>query len=182
MKCLGSLEELVRWHQRLKPDLEVVDVYKMLFQSVFGIQHILHDKAKRYLEEELSTLEMQKSSDEPLIENISIDNVMVRVNLRPFKMRSLSSDKLFLAMVTSAKETRGTQKAFLKLWNRFKSLVEAGKLNFDRSSLGDFDRKVKKENYPPYHHSERYRKSYSPAYRVVKRKVFKKIFNMHVKE
>ena len=166
----------------MRPDLEVVDVYKMLFQSVFGIQHILHDKAKQYLEEELSTLEMQKFSDEPLIENISIDNVMVRVNLRPFKMRSLSSDKLFLAMVTSAKETRGTQKAFLKLWNRFKSLVEAGKLNFDRSILEDFDRKVKKENYPPYHHSERYRRSYRPTYRVIKREVFKRIFNMHTLE
>lgn len=162
----------------MRPDLEVVDVYKMLFQSVFGIQHILHDKAKRYLEEELSTLELQKSSDETLIENISVDNVMVRVNLRPFKMRGLSSDKLFLAMVTSAKEPKGTQKAFLKLWNQFRSLVEAGKLNFDRSSLEDFDEKVKKENYPPYHHSERYRRSYRPAYRVVKREVFKRIFNI----
>jgi len=178
VKCLDSLEELVRWHQRLRPDLEVVDVYKMLFQSVFGIQHILHDKAKQYLEEELPTLEMQKSSDEPLIENISVNNVMVRVNLRPFKMRGLSSDKLFLAMVTSAKEPKGTQKAFLKLWNRFKSLVEAGRLNFDRSSLEDFDKKVEKENYPLYHHSERYRKSYGPAYRVVKREVFKRIFNI----
>lgn len=175
---MGSLEELVRWHQRLRPDLEVVDVYKMLFQSVFGIQHILHDKAKRYLEEELSTLEMQKSSDEPLIENISVDNVMVRVNLRPFKMRGLSSDKLFLAMVTSVKEPKGTQKAFLKLWNRFKSLVEAGRLNFDRSSLEDFDKKVEEEKYPLCHHSERYRKLYRPAYRVVKREVFKRIFNI----
>jgi hypothetical protein len=178
VKRLSSLEELVRWHQRLRPDLQVIDVYKMLFQSVFGIQHILHNKAKRYLEEELSTLETQKSSDEPLIENISIDNVMVRVNLRPFKMRGLSSDKLFLAMVTSAKEPKGTQKAFLKLWNRFKSLVEACKLNFDESNLEDFDKKVKKENYPLYHHSERYRRSYKPAYRVVKREVFKKIFNI----
>ena len=175
---MGSLEELVRWHQRLRPDLEVVDVYKMLFQSVFGIKHILHDKAKRYLEEELSTLEMQKSSDESLIENISVDNVMVRVNLRPFKMRGLSSDKLFLAMVTSVKEPKGTQKAFLKLWNRFKSLVEAGRLNFDSSSLEDFDKKVEKENYPLYHHSERYRRSYRPAYRVVNREVFKRIFNI----
>lgn len=178
MQCLGSLEELVRWHQRLRPDLEVVDVYKMLFQSVFGIKHILHDKAKRHLEEELSTLEMNKSSDESLIENISVDNVMVRVNLRPFKMRGLSSDKLFSAMVTSAKETKGTQKAFLKLWNRFKSLVEAGRLSFDRSSLEDFDKRVKKENYPLYHHSERYRRSYNPAYRVVKREVFKRIFGI----
>jgi len=177
VKCLGSLEELIRWHQRLRPDLEVVDVYKMLFQSVFGIQHILHDKAKRYLEEELSTLEMQKSLDEPLIENISVDNVMVRVNLRPFKMRGLSSNKLFSAMVTSA-ESKGSQKAFLKLWNQFKSLVKTDRLNFDESSLEDFDKKVKKENYPPYHHSERYRRSYNPAYRVVKREVFKRIFNI----
>ena len=165
----------------MRPDLQVVDIYKMLFQSVFGIQHILHDKAKRYLQEELSTLKMLKSSDEPLIENISIDNVMVRVNLRPFRMRGLSSDKLFLAMIASAKEPMGTQEAFLKLWNRFKSLVEAGKLNFDESSLEDFDKKVKRENYPPYHHTERYRRSYRPAYRVVKREVFKKIFNIDLK-
>ena len=178
MKWLSSLEELVRWHQRLRPDLEVVDVYKMLFQSVFGIQHILHDKAKRYLERELSTLETQKSSDEPLIENISIDNVMVRVNLRPFKMGRLSSEKLFLVMATSAEEPKGTQKAFLKLWNQFKSLVEAGRLDFDESSLEDFDKKVEKENYPLYHHSEQYRRSYRPAYRVVKREVFKRIFRI----
>ena len=162
----------------MRPDLEMVDIYKMFFQSVFGIQHILHDKAKRYLEEELSTLEMQKSSDEPSIENISVDNVTVRVNLRPFKMRGLSSDKLFLAMVTSAKKPKGTQKAFSKLWNQFKSLVEAGRLNFDESSLEDFDKKVEKENYPLYHHSERYRRSYRPAYRVVNREVFRKIFNI----
>jgi len=172
------LEELVRWHQRLRPDLQVVDVYKMLFQSVFGIQHILRDKAKRYLEQELSTLETQKPSDETLIENISIDNEMVRVNLRPFRMQGLSSGKLFLAMATSAKEPKGTQKAFLKLWNRFKSLVEAGRLRFDESNLEDFDKNVKKENYPLYHHSEQYRRSYRPAYRVVKREVFKKIFNI----
>jgi hypothetical protein len=178
VKCLSSLEELIRWHQRLRPDLQVVDVYKMLFQSVFGIQHILHDKAKRYLEQELSTLETQKPYNEPLIENISIDNAMVRVNLRPFKMRGLSSEKLFSAMVTSAKEPKRTQKTFLKLWNRFKSQVEAGKLDFDESSLEDFDKKVKKENYPLYHHSERYRRSYSPAYRVVKKEVFKKIFSI----
>lgn len=178
MKCLGDLEELIRWHQKLRPKLEVADVYKMLYQSVFGIQHILHDKAKQYLEKELSTLDMSKLPDETLIENISVDNVMVRINLRPFKMQGLSSDKLFSAMITSAKETRRTQKAFLNLWNQFKSLVEAGRLNFDRSSLKDFDEKVKKENYPPCHHSERYRRSYSPAYRVVKKEVFQRIFNI----
>ena len=162
----------------LRPNLEVIDVYKMLFQSVFGIQHILHDRAKRYLEEELSTLETSKFSVEPLIENISIDNLMVRANLRPFKMQGLSSDKLFSAMVASAKEPKGTQETFLKLWNQFKSLVEANRLKFDKSSLENFDKRVKKENYPPYHHSERYRRSYRPAYRVVKREVFKKIFNI----
>lgn len=150
----------------------------MLFQSVFGIQHILHDEAERYLEEELSTLEMQKSSDESLLEKISIDNVMVRVNLRPFKMRGLSSDKLFSAMVTSAEEPKGTQETFLKLWNQFKSLVEADRLKFDKSNLENFDRRVKKENYPPFHHSEQYRKFYRPAYRVVKREVFKRIFGI----
>lgn len=178
VRHLFSLEELIKWHQKLRPDLEIADVYKMLYQSVFGIQHILNDRAKQYLEKELSTLEMSKLPHEPLIENISTDNQMIRVNLRPFKTQGLSSDKLFFAMVTSAKETLGTQKAFMGLWSQFKSLVETGKLNFDKSSLEDFDKKVKKENYPPFHHSERYRKSYSPAYRVSKKEVFKRIFNI----
>lgn len=173
---MGSLEDLIRWHIRLRPDFETADAYKMLYQSVFGIEHILHDKERRYLEEELSRLEISRFLDEPLIESISTDNSMVRVNLRPFKTRGLSPDDLFAAMIASAKETRGTQRAFLKLWNEFKSLVEAGKLNFDKSALEDFDEKMRKENYPPCHHSERYKRSRRPAYRVLKRAVFKRIF------
>lgn len=178
MKRLGDLEELVRQHQKLRPNLEVIDVYKMLYQSVFGVQHILTNKAKLYLEEELSTLETSKFQEEPLIESISIVNSMVRVNLRQFKMRGLSSDDLFLAMVNSARETKGTRKSFLRLWNQFESGVKTGKLSFERSSLENFGKKVKKENYPPYHHSERYRKSYRPAYRIVKREIFKRIFDI----
>ncbi|UCE29695.1 MAG: hypothetical protein JSV85_02975 [Candidatus Bathyarchaeota archaeon] len=175
---MGDLEKLVRQHQELRPSLEVVDVYKMLYQGVFGVQHILHSKARRILEEEMSALETSEFRKEPLIESISIDNLMVRINLRQFKMRGLSSDDLYLAMVRSARERKGTRKAFLRLWNQFESAVKAGKLNFKRSSLEEFRKKVKKESFPPYHHSERYRRLYRPAYRIVKSEVFKKIFDI----
>lgn len=173
-----SLEELTRWHQRLRPELEVVDVYKMLFQSVYGVQHILQDTTKWRLEEELSELEPLKLFDEPLIEGISVDNAIVRINLSPFKVNKLPSDKLFLALATSIEEIRGTQKTLLRLWSQFRNLVEARKLSFDTSDLQDFDDRAKKENYPPYHHSAKYKRLYRPAYRVVKREVFRKIFNI----
>ena len=158
--------------------MEVVDVYKMLFQSVYGVQHILQDVARRRLEEELSELETSKLSDEPLIESITVDDAIVRINLGPFKANKLPLEKLFSALAASIKEIRGTQKAFLRLWNRFRNLVEAGKLSFDTSDLQDFNDRVEKENYPPYHHSAKYKRVYKPAYRVVKREVFKRTFDI----
>jgi len=104
---------------------------------------------------------------------------MVRVNSRLFKKQGLSLDRLFSAMVTSAKETEGTQKAFLKPVERVQKLGEAGKLNFDKSSLEDFDREMNKENYLPCHHSERYRRSNKPVYIISKRQIFKRIFNIN---
>lgn len=178
---IGSLEELIKWHQKLRPNFEIVDVYKMLYQSVFGVGHILHEKARQHLKNELSSLNISEFPDEPLIENISTDGSMIRVNLSPFKRQGLSPDKLFYAMLTSAKNSSGTKEAFLKLWNEFKHLVETGKLEFDKTRLEDFDRKIREENFPIYHHSEKYRKSYKPAYRVLKRKVFQTIFKIEWK-
>ncbi len=179
---MAGLGKLIRWHTRLRPGLEVVDVYKMLYQSVYGIKHFLQSEARRCLDEELSQVDVSLLAEEPLVESISVDDSIVRVNLRAFKVNKLPVDKLFIAMTTSSNEIVGSQKIFLKLWKQFKNLVEAGKLSFNMSDLEDLDDRAKREKYPAYHHSANYRRRYRPAYRVVKKTVFKEIFSGNLKK
>ena len=49
----AAVEALVKKQQKLHLNLGVRDVYKLLFQGVMGVAHILGDKkrARRYLED-----------------------------------------------------------------------------------------------------------------------------------
>ena len=173
-----TLEELIRRHKRFRPCLMIQDVYKLVYQSVFGVGHILvGDEARTYIKEELQRLDTSRFEDEPLIEHISTDNQIVRVNLRPFKRQGLSPDKLFQIMTTSAEQIKGTREDFLREWDLFKKLVVTNRLSFNLDQLRDFDEFVKKQNYPLVHHSKEYSKMYEPAYRVVKLDVYQGIFN-----
>lgn len=78
-----SVKQLVEYHQQLRPDLQVQDVYKILYQANFGVEHILTDTAgvRTYVLEELASMDTTDRS-EPLLERISTSGEMVRVNLR----------------------------------------------------------------------------------------------------
>ena len=162
---------LIRSHQKTKKKFGIQDAYKLIYQSVFGVAHILDnpDRAKKYLEQEMMTV--PASDHLPLIENISISGDIVRINLQPYKFYGGNTDLLFEAMVASAREINGTQQEFLELWDEFKHAVLNSSLNFDKQELIDFDVKVKSENYPARHHSSDYREANQPAYRVLKRSV-----------
>ena len=86
-----DLLNLILEHQNKYPKMEVQDVYKLLYQSVFGVKHLLKDTAMShlYLIEEFNSVE---SKNEPLFENISLKNDVVRVNLKSFKYKNLSDE------------------------------------------------------------------------------------------
>ena len=174
----GAVEALVKKQRKLHLNLGVQDVYKLLFQGVMGVAHILGDKerARRYLEDEFVRVDVSEFLSEPLIENVSVRSKVVRVNLRPFKRLGLSLDKLFKAMVVSAETMKEDKERFIILWNRFMGLAKVGKLDFDYEALVEFDRAIRDRGYPPVHHSKEYVKANKPAYRVVDKKVYKKMF------
>lgn len=169
------LVELIKFHQQTKSNFAIQDAYKLLYQSVFGVAHMIDNptKAKTYLQQEFDSIDA--SIKEPLIEPISPDSEIVRVNLRPFKARHNSIDTLFQVMVISAQEIQGTLEDFLKIWHKFKQAVQKKQLDFNESELLEFDKKIKLENYPPIHHSKGYLATNKPAYRVVKRRIFNEL-------
>lgn len=168
--CSGKTMKLIRLietQQREKQNFEVRDAYKLIYQAVFGVAHILEipDRAKAYLEQEIAGVD--SSTTEKLIEVISVSGDVVRLNLRPYKFYNGDPDLLFDAMVQSAKAIDGSNERFLVLWEEFKRAVENGKLNFDVEQMRLFDEEIKKAGYPAVHHSEAYREANLPAYRVL---------------
>jgi hypothetical protein len=168
---VGLVEEQLRLHS----DVGVRDVYKLLFQGVMGVKHILGDRegAWRWLREEFESVDVGEFLEEPLLERVSVDGSVVRVNLRSFKRLGLSLEGLFEVMVKSAERIGADKEEFVKVWSGFMELVREGKLDFDYERLREFDEKVKDMGYPPVHHSREYARANKPTYRITHKQTYK---------
>lgn len=168
--------EIIKHHQQTKQHFSIQDAYKLLYQCNFGVSHILENKehAKQFLVKEFNSI--TPSQKEPLIESISTDDQVVRINLRTFKSHNNDINALFRVMLDSALEINGSMSDFINLWQEFKIAVEDGFLTFNKNEMRTFDNLVITQNYPVMHHSDKYRQANQPAYRVVKTGIYYRYF------
>ncbi len=164
----GGLEVFIRGHKGRRPAMRAADAYKLLYQGVFGVGHILGVGAWDRLVEEAGRIDIRDHPEEPLYEDVFPDGSMVRVNLRTYLRGGLPLESLFEAMRASAKE-EGSPEEFLSLWEAFAELVYAGRLPFDPEEVAELESGLNRESPQPKHHTRPYREAYHPAYRVVKR-------------
>ena len=148
--------------------MRATDFYKLLFQGVFGVGHILGEGAWKRLQEEAESIDVNSHPSEPLIEKISADGSRVRVNLRPYLRQGFPLSILYEAMKETAKKQGPTEK-FLLAWSVFYELASSGAIKVDGEELDSLNRELQEKGPRPHHHSEPYRDAYYPAYRVVKR-------------
>lgn len=172
-----SVLQLVEYHQQLRPQLQAQDVYKLLYQANFGVEHLLTDTAgvRKYLFDELATMDTTIHGEQ-LIERITPTEEIVRINLRPFRRLKLDPNKLISVMFNSASQTKPDTEEFYHDWNEFTSLVRYDFLKFAMKDVEEWNARVSAGNLQPAHHSQQYVELYEPAYRVVKRVVFKSTF------
>ena len=171
-----KIEVLVQRHLNLRPNMDVTDAYKLLYQGVLGVSHLYNDDARWWLVSEAEGLNLENQYGESLLEEISVDGFFVRVNLRQYLKRGLDLDRLFTAIKITSKSEGGGINRFIRFWSIFFSLVRSGQLGFDLEKVEAVYKEVEKEGYPPCHHSMAYKEAYSPSYRVVSREVLKQIF------
>jgi hypothetical protein len=174
MERRKAIEALLREHFERRPRMRASDFYKLLFQGVFGVGHILGEGAWKRLQEEAESIDVNSHPSEPLIEKISTDSSMVRVNLRPYLKLGFPLVVLFEAMIETAKKQGPTEK-FLLAWSVFCEIVSSGAIKVNGEELDLLNRELQKEGPRPHHHSEPYKDAYYPAYRVVERGAFEKI-------
>jgi len=161
-----DLVGLVAEHHCRRPLMRAADWYKLLFQGVFGVGHILGEGSYAALVEEAGSVRDLGPRDDPLLERVSPDGSMVRVNLRPFVRVGGSLEALHAAMRASS-GMRGEPKTFIRLWRRFKAVAEGLGIGLDEGDVCELDDLLAERGPVPMHHTEEYREAYYPAYRVV---------------
>lgn len=171
-----SVKRLVEHHLDRYPEMGVEDVYKMLYQANFGVEHLLADTAavRTFLLAELAELN-ETIANEALVERISCDGLIVRVNLRPFKQAGMDAELLVRAMFATAATTRPDTLMFRRQWNEFEGLVRYGFLRFNVPDVEAFSGRIASNIIVPIHHSQAYERAYHPAYRIVRRDVLDRI-------
>jgi len=154
------------------PDMQTADAYKFVHQAAFGNGHLITDEAeaREYLRSEIASV--SGGATEPLVEDVSPDGSVIRINLRPFKASGLDVTKLGDVMIESAKTFTPNRERFEEWWSVVANGVRDRKLPFEGAFLRSFAARLKPKGYPAVHHSEIYAARYQPAYRVVLRDVY----------
>jgi hypothetical protein len=158
---------LSKW--QADPSIRIDDAYKWLFQATRGGEHLVdsQEKAAEMLEREWESLGDARDP-EPLWETLSPEDSVGRLNLRPFKRCGGKIVDLVEAFLTSSKDYASEPDEFLNVW------IELGELlrirpsaNFSYSDWSTLNNATKPRGYPAIHHSDLYRNTRKPAYRII---------------
>ena len=156
-----------------RPAMEAADVYKLVFQAALGSEHAVElSLAREWLAREARAIAGQAHAGEALLDTISPDGSIVRVNLRPYIARGGSLDSLAADFTETARRIRRDTTVLHAYWREITALAEAGRIPLAADSLTAYHSRMQARGYPPPPHSASYRARDRPAYRVVASEVF----------
>ena len=143
------------------------DVYKLLYQSVRGPEHIIASPKlfKERLAEEWEALD--PAAGELLWESIQPDGGLLRVNLRPFKAANGNLEALAIACLETGRRSWGTPAELRLAWGYFVTACQEGRWpSLILDEVETFTAWLEANKFPAVHHSKQYRSLYRPAYRL----------------
>ena len=156
-------------HARRYPRWALEDLYKLAHQAAMGSEHAVIDeaRAREWLMRELADL--RSGPDEPLLDPISADGLIVRVHLRPFARLALDPELLLAVFVRTAREFRGSTESIEESFSEAAKLAHEGLLAFGVPDVRSLVARMKAVGFPAVHPSAVFEAAYHPAYRVVAR-------------
>jgi len=152
-------------HYRAYPALTPQDVYKLIYQRIFGPEHSLANLAAAKERLYLEVLHLPETCRTvPLLEPLS--PTLCRVNLQPLVRGKGSIQTLWQAFKQTAREFRpGTLEDLQRAWRLF--LASPWAQRSAPEQLEQFWLGMASAEFPPVHHSRVYTAAYAPHYRVV---------------
>lgn len=159
---------LIQRHLRRYPISTFQDVYKLLHQAAFGPGHMIGDKKKalEWIERDLEG--RPGDAPAPLIESIHPDDAMMRLHLRPYAARGGDLPRLRDAFVRAAAARPDAPATLARWWDVFCAWAAGAPAeHVDLREARLFGMACARTGWPAMHHSEVYRTTYTPAYRVL---------------
>ena len=146
------------------PQMQPADAVKLIYQNEFGGGHLIKDEAAclEYLRREYVCVEKN-----PVAERCEyIGNGISRIHLAALADADL--EPLGQAFLRSAATHSGSMANFLAKLDLLAELVRQDIFSFDSDALEAYLSEYKKKGCPMVSHSDAYRATYRPAYRVIK--------------
>ncbi len=155
--------ELLITHYKTYPKMQIQDLFKFLFQSSFGCEHMISslENITNYISREYETI----SHDCPPVAE-ALNGEYYRVHLSCLN-DGLSVNTLGHLFFLSAKREENGKAALMEKLCIAKELIREGLLPFSLSEFEKTSTEWENAGYPAIHHSEVFREAYQPAYRVI---------------
>ncbi|MCL7968209.1 MAG: hypothetical protein M8867_01120 [marine benthic group bacterium] len=169
-ETIARFEPVLAWHARHYTSLKARDVYKLLHQAVAGPGHAIRnpDMARGWLEREWDSLGMPLEGEQ-VLEPLSGDGRLVRLNLRPWRAAGRDQEQVFDAFLRTAEVIAPPGDSIRARMDEIRACQTtlSGAAGLTPGELGSFFDEKAEEGYPAVHHSEEYSRAHAPAYRVV---------------
>lgn len=161
-----NTRNLLLAHYKKYPCLKIQDIFKFLYQSSFGCEHMITSlsAATDYIEKEYQN---KSYKNDGFIDTLDGEYSRVPLSYLDNGLSAITLGKLFFA--SAKKEENGVK----DLENKLDITKEMIKENLLPFSLTEFENAIcewKKNGYCSLHHSNEFREKYNPAYRVISNK------------
>ena len=163
----------------LHPQANLRDYYKLFFQGTFGPGHFISDiiSAIDLIYQELNS---SQGFENHFYQKINYRQTFYRVNLVVMKMKFVSLNEFYPGFLTSSKyESNISMEQWINEWQQIERILRKSSLN-----IQNFEKDSKNlqllfsNNEFVISHSEQYRKTYNPHYRLFNQTEFK---NLNIK-
>ena len=161
MSTLALLTDQFKRH----PGLQCQDCLKAIYQAEWGCEHLLTDEQRvsGYLSREWDSTPADASC--PLVEPLG--EHFARVHIAAAKAQGLRRETLLRLFLHAAGIHRGDSDHFSAALTCVVRMAREGLLPFSPEEAEACIRAYREQGCPPVHHSEAFRQSEHPAYRVV---------------
>lgn len=165
-----ELLTLLKNHIEKYPAMQLQDCVKLLYQHIMGNEHLglSMDKCLEFL---IAEKENISRNSECSSYDIIGDNAC-RFNLLPLdndKTTLATLTKLFIKSAETLSHDKTAQKEqLIRAISLLHKWCQDGTLSFPHDEAVPFITEYREQDYPPVHHSQIYRETYHPAYRLIR--------------
>lgn len=159
---MNGRNEIIRYFEAY-PELLLRDIFKFLFQSTFGCEHIASSERSVVAKIEEEAASFSGNGDK---EVTSLIGDYSRISLSVLNT-GIAPQTLGRLVCLSAKHgKKGSGDELEKRLFEVKELILSGKLPFEINEFEEQAEKWRESGFAPLHHSDFYREKYKPAYRL----------------